>query len=547
MTTGSGTGGLRRRDWLLLAPAALAGCRRGQPSPGETWAGGWVGDAVEAGHGWRDGRWSAGGVPDRTERVGLLIVGAGIAGLAAARAARHAGIEDIALLELHDEPGGNSRGHRIDGQSCPIGAHYLPVPGPAAPELLDWLHEIGLARSEFGRTRFDERHLCHSPQERLFYRGAWHEGVLPPLESGSAALAQARNLAARIAALTREAGFAMPSTRRPWQAAHAHLDRLTFAQWLDAEGLVAPELRWYLDYCCRDDYGAPAEVVSAWAGIHYFASRRGFHPPGLEADDAAEPVFTWPEGNAWLVHRLCDGLADRLQTGWLVGRIVPRRGGVEVDARRRGDGLSRRWLAQQVVVAVPLPWAARMLEGCPPQLQRSAAAIRQAPWLVANLQLDRPLIDRPGVPPAWDNVGYGRDSLGYVDARHQQLGPRGPAGVITAYHAMPLAQRALLLSRSWSDWSRWVVDDLAHLHADLPRAVRRVDLSRHGHAMSIPLPGVRGHADLAALRGAVLAARVRLAHADLVGYSVFEEAFTLGHAAGAAAAAALRSSPPRSS
>jgi hypothetical protein len=49
---------------------------------------------------------------------------------------------------------------------------------------------------------------------------------------------------------------------------------------------------------------------------------------------------------------------------------------------------------------------------------------------------------------------------------------------------------------------------------------------RWGHAMSIPRPGVRGQPARQALREA--RGRLRFAHADLVGYSVFEEAFTLG-------------------
>ena len=48
--------------------------------------------------------------------------------------------------------------------------------------------------------------------------------------------------------------------------------------------------------------------------------------------------------------------------------------------------------------------------------------------------------------------------------------------------------------------------------------------------MRIPLPGTRSapaHQALARLSG-----RVALAHGDLAGYSVFEEAFTLGSLAG---------------
>jgi hypothetical protein len=58
---------------------------------------------------------------------------------------------------------------------------------------------------------------------------------------------------------------------------------------------------------------------------------------------------------------------------------------------------------------------------------------------------------------------------------------------------------------------------------------------RYGHAMSIPVPGVRSSAALHAL--AEPRGRVSFAHSDLSGYSVFEEA--LFH--GVRAARAIRS------
>jgi len=64
---------------------------------------------------------------------------------------------------------------------------------------------------------------------------------------------------------------------------------------------------------------------------------------------------------------------------------------------------------------------------------------------------------------------------------------------------------------------------------------------RYGHAMAIPSPGVRGSAALQALAQPLAAApRLHFAHSDLAGYSIFEEAFTFGHAAGTAAARQLR-------
>ena len=117
-----------------------------------------------------------------------------------------------------------------------------------------------------------------------------------------------------------DADAAQPLARRPGCARRA-----PFGAWLDAHGHTDPALRWYLDYCCRDDYGAGVAQVSAWAGIHYFASRHGFHAPGDDDEGAAESVLTWPEGNAWLTRRLAEGVgAARLHTGRTVRRIGPR-------------------------------------------------------------------------------------------------------------------------------------------------------------------------------------------------------------------------------
>jgi hypothetical protein len=83
-----------------------------------------------------------------------------------------------------------------------------------------------------------------------------------------------------------------------------------------------------------------------------------------------------------------------------------------------------------------------------------------------------------------------------------------------------------------------VLRDLAPAHPDLPGKLVQIDLMRHGHAMSIPLPGVRSHAALQAL--ARNQGRVHFAHSDLSGYSIFEEALYHGHRAGRHVAKALR-------
>jgi predicted NAD/FAD-dependent oxidoreductase len=526
-----------RRAWLGAA-AALAACA---PPDGPHYGGGWVGAHHARGHRLRDSKTGSLPAPAVQRRATVLVVGAGVAGLGCARALLRGGVDDVHVVELEDTAGGNSRGHRIAGMACPLGAHYLPVPGPHAVEVAALLDELGLRRLSHGKPVYDERHLCHSPQERLFIGGHWQGGLLPPIEAlpegeQATTLSQYRRFGERVAALGRVAPFAMPTARAPWRPEHAALDSLTFARWLDAERFTAPALRWYLDYCCRDDYGAGAAEVSAWAGLHYFASRHGFHAPGLEGAER-EAVLTWPQGNAWLTERMAAPLQQRLHTARTALRVAESRHEVTVDLWHDASQQVERWTTSHVVLATPLFVSLRLLETPPAALQAAAAQLRYAPWLLANLHLARALDDHPGAPPSWDNVMYGAAGLGYVDAMHQSTRPHPGPTVLSSYWswgADPAARRALF-DGSFADWSGRVIASLAAPHPDLPGKVAQVDLMRYGHAMSIPVPGVRSSAALHAL--AEPRGRVSFAHSDLSGYSVFEEA--LFH--GVRAARAIRS------
>jgi len=479
--------------------------------------------------------------PSVTRKTGVLVVGAGIAGLSAARALRLAGVEDFAVIELEDQAGGNSRGMRVGGLPCPMGAHYLPMPGDNAPEVRDFLAEIGVAKQAAGRWTFEERYLCHSPQERLFFNGQWQEGLLPVQGVGAGTLEQYRRFSQLVARESKRARFRLP-LRGAAPAPHRALDAITFNAWLNSEGLDDSHLRWYLDYCCRDDYGAGSNTVSAWAGIHYFASRHGFAAPG-DKDAEREPILTWPEGNAWLVQKLVAPLGDRVQPSRVALRISTPKGGVEVDVFDVASKQVERWQASQCIVALPLFVAARVLNAPPRALSEAAARMRYAPWVVANVQIEAPLHDRPGAPPSWDNVILGAPGLGYVDAGHQNLNPLPVPTVLTWYRALgdEPGARQQLLSRTWASWRDEVLDEISGPHPDLRSKTLAVEVARFGHAMSVPVPGTRTSTALAALQRpqSGLWRRVHFAHADLSGYSIFEEAFTHGWRAGRAAAKAL--------
>jgi len=541
-----------RRGFLLTGAAAAlvgSGCQRRDPLAHI--AGGFNGADDTRGHLLQTARtWPA---PAITRQTQVLIAGGGVAGLAAARALRLKGIDDFALLELEDEAGGNSRGGLTGGLPCPLGAHYLPLPGDDAPEVQDLLEEFGLRQRRAGRWVVDQRHLCHSPQERLFFNGHWQPGLLPLDGVGPATLAQYRQFATQVAQLQRRARWVISAQKQPLAPVQLALAAISFDLYLNQQGFTDRHLRWYLDYCCRDDYGAGLASVSAWAGIHYFASRHGFSAPGMETD-TPEPVLTWPEGNAWLTRRLAAPLGQRLHGGCVVLRVANVKHGVVVDAFNANTRQVERWQARRAILALPIFVAARVVENPPDWLKQAAQQTVYAPWLVANLHLNAALHDRPGAAPSWDNVIYSstpaQTGLGYVDASHQRLQSVPGATVLTWYHplgdrpanlgATGVAGRRLLQALPWSAWRDTLLAELAVPHPDLAAKVTRIDLTRYGHAMALPVPGnthqiglqpppVKRRQLSIAYQPVRRHGALTLAHSDWAGYSIFEEAFTLGH------------------
>ena len=426
-----------------------------------------------------------------------MIVGGGIAGLSAAWQLERSGFRDFVLFELEHEVGGNARGGENAVSRYPWAAHYVPVPGPHAVLARELFRELGVLTD----SGWDERTLCFAPQERLFVRGEWQSGLESELQDTRAGREELTRLELLIAAARSSGEYTIPMARGV--ECSSPLDRLSFHEWLERNGLRSPALRWYVEYATRDDYGAPLHDTSAWAGVHYFASR--------EPSDRGP--LTWPEGNAWIARRLAARLARYLVTSSPVHSVVRDGRGWRV---RAGEQEIR---CEDVIFAAPTFIAPYVVEG----MRRPDFVY--SPWLVANLTLDRWPRDR-GAPPAWDNVLRASPGLGYVVATHQSLRTRddGPT-VWTYYHALsaglPQEERRALAGARWDEWVQRILRDLESAHGDIRDCVTRVEIMRMGHAMVRPTMGFLS----AEARGTGWAPRgIHLANSDVSGLSLFEEA-----------------------
>jgi protoporphyrinogen oxidase len=485
---------LSRRKFLQSSSAALVGLSLKSDRP---IAGSFVNDSFKQGHLLRDRV----NFPAARQKVKnpVVIVGGGIAGLSAAWRLNKKGFKDFVLLEMNDQAGGNSRWGENEITAYPWAAHYVPVPGPKAIYVRELFEELGVRKE----GKWEERYLCFAPQERLFMYGRWQDGIEPAIALTQKDREQFQRLEEKLHGFRATGKFTVPM-EVGFSESTAALDPISFADWLREQRMDSKILNWYMNYCCRDDYGATTDQTSAWAGIQYFASR----------EPEEKGPLTWPEGNGWIVRRLLERVGSFVRTGQMVHRIVPQKSGASVFA---GD---TEFQAEFVIFAAPTFLAPYLVDG-----MGGLHDFEYSPWLTANLTLDR-IPASYGGDPTWDNVFMDSPTLGYVDATHQSLGTHNERTVWTFYWALadgpPSQNRQLLLTREWTYWKEAILHDLERVHPEIRKCVSRIDVMRMGHAMARPKPGAIFSAERSNLRKAK--GPVLFANSDLSGFSIFEEA-----------------------
>ncbi|ESU24496.1 putative twin-arginine translocation pathway signal protein [Flavobacterium enshiense DK69] len=467
--------------------------------------------------------------PTRQIHIPYLIIGGGISGLSAARQFRKRGISDFLVLELENHLGGNSSNGENQYSKFPLGAHYLPLPNFHDKTLLKFLEEekIILGYNAKGFPEFDEAQLTFTPQERLFYKNEWQEGLVPKYGNSNADENEFQVFFAKMDYFRETKGadgnylFDIPLMNSSKDAQTLKLDNITMKQWLDENQLTSKSLIAYVDYCCRDDFGLGIDFVSAWAGIHYFAGRKH-----NVTSDRKENVLTWPEGNARLAMHLKKYSEGKTLKNHLAYEVKTAGNKTVVHAFDDRKKESVEIIADKVILATPQFVNQYLLEN----RMQIGREFQYAPWLLATLTVSD-LTDNYSYPLSWDNVIHGSKGLGYIYDQHQSVQQVQPKKVITYYYSFSSSDirksRRTLYRQKKDYWKQMVFDDLKKAHPDIEEKTEEISIHLLGHGMISPVPGfLFGVAKKEAAKN--IENKIFFAHSDLAGISIFEEAFHQG-------------------
>ncbi|WP_439569343.1 flavin monoamine oxidase family protein [Sphingopyxis sp.] len=371
--------------------------------------------------------------PEGERIVDVIIVGAGFAGLTAARELRLAG-KSVVVLEADDRVGGRTKAATLAGETIDIGGQWV---GPTQTHLLRLAKIYGV---ETVPQYADGENIIDIAGRMARYRGETPGLADEDLAQFGAAVAALDAMAQQIA---------MP---RPWLAkAAAGWDAQTVESWLLAN--VAGEApRSLFRALVRGVFSCETGDFSFLYFLAYLASAGGLAPLIATRGGAQDSLFV---GSVW---QIAAKMAAELGASVVVDAPVTR---IEQDATGATVVTDRgRWRAARVIVTAPPALAARIAYVPPLPAQRDGLTQRMPLGCVIKVAL---AYDRP----FWRERGLS----GLVISDKTEFGPwfdRGTpltrGGALVGFFDGAPAQR--WADRTAAERRACVLDDLAHYLGD---------------------------------------------------------------------------------
>ena len=272
-------------------------------------------------------------MPERIE-ADVVVVGAGLAGLTAARELVAAG-KEVVVLEARDRVGGRTLNHELsDGTVVEVGGQWI---GPTQLRMAKLVADLGL---ETFPTYGEGEHVLRFGTSHARYRGTIPR--ISPLVLADMGRAQAKfdRLAKRV------------PLEAPWAADRAETwDAQTFATWIRRNVRTA-KARALFEIYSEAVFAAQPGDFSLLHALFYTHSGGGVDMLAGTRGGAQQDRFVG--GSQLVALGLADQLGDRVRLGAPVRRIDHRDDGVTVLA----EGLLAT--GRDVVVAVPPALAARI-------------------------------------------------------------------------------------------------------------------------------------------------------------------------------------------